>query len=174
MPLYRSAPSDLSAIADLINAAYRGREGAQGWTHEADYIDGLRTWPEALAADLAAEPGAVLLVLRETEGEPVQGCVWLHPLGEGVWYLGLLSIRPELQDRRLGRAVMQEAEAWAMARGARRMRMVVVNVRDTLIGWYERQGYVLTGEKRPFPYDDQRFGRPRRDDLEFVVLEKAL
>ena len=35
-------------------------------------------------------------------------------------------------------------------------------------------GYSLTGETRPFPYDDPLFGLPKRDDLAFVVLEKAL
>jgi hypothetical protein len=52
--------------------------------------------------------------------------------------------------------------------------MSVVNARDTLIAWYERRGYLLTGETRPFPYDDQRFGRPLRDDLHFVLLEKDI
>ena len=45
---------------------------------------------------------------------------------------------------------------------------------DRLLAWYERRGYALTGERRPFPSRDPRFGRPRRDDLEFVVLEKRL
>ena len=54
------------------------------------------------------------------------------------------------------------------------MRLTVVNVRATLIAWYERRGYRLTGESQPFPYEDQRFGAPRRDDLEFVVLEKPV
>jgi len=49
-----------------------------------------------------------------------------------------------------------------------------VNVRDTLIAWYERRGYAPTGETRPFPYGDQRFGEPLRDDLAFIVLEKNL
>lgn len=52
--------------------------------------------------------------------------------------------------------------------------MTVVNVRDTLIAWYIRRGYFLTGETEPFPYDDNRFGTPLRDDLAFVVLEKVL
>jgi hypothetical protein len=52
--------------------------------------------------------------------------------------------------------------------------MTVVNVRDILIAWYERRGYKLTKEIRPFPYGDERFGRPLRDDLYFVVLEKDL
>jgi hypothetical protein len=52
--------------------------------------------------------------------------------------------------------------------------MTVVNVRVTLIGWYFRRGYHLTGETEPFPYGDNRFDTPLRDDLVFVVLEKAL
>jgi hypothetical protein len=53
------------------------------------------------------------------------------------------------------------------------MRMHVVAIRDTLIAWYERRGYALTGQTHPFPYDS-RFGIARRDDLYFAVLEKAL
>ena len=58
--------------------------------------------------------------------------------------------------------------------GAARIEMTVIAQRDELIAWYERRGYALTGERRPFPAHDPRFGLPRRDDLEFVVMEKAL
>jgi hypothetical protein len=50
--------------------------------------------------------------------------------------------------------------------------MTVVSVRESLIAWYERQGYRRTGETECFPYDDGRFGAPLRPDLVFVVLEK--
>lgn len=93
---------------------------------------------------------------------------------DGVWYLGLLTVRPALQKQQLGRALLAAVEDFAKQRGARRMRMTVVHVRDTLIAWYERRGYTLTGETKPFPYHDKRFGNPLRDDLHFVVLEKAL
>jgi len=52
--------------------------------------------------------------------------------------------------------------------------MTVIRQRPELIAWYERRGYRLTGERRSFPYGDERFGQPNRDDLEFVVLEKTL
>jgi hypothetical protein len=52
--------------------------------------------------------------------------------------------------------------------------MTVVDRRDTLIAWYERRGYRLTGERQPWPYHDPRIGRPTVADLGFVVLEKAL
>jgi hypothetical protein len=54
------------------------------------------------------------------------------------------------------------------------MRMSVLPQRVELIAWYGRRGYSETGETRPFPYGDPRFGEPTRDDLCFVVLEKAL
>ena len=175
MGLIAAAPSHLAAIVDLVNSAYRGETSRQGWTTEADYIDGQRTDVETLAKDLAANPRAELLMLREDADGALLGCVWLEPTDETeTWYLGMLTVRPDLQDRRLGRALLEAAEQAAAARGATRIRMTVVSIRDTLIAWYQRRGYALTGETRPFPYEDARFGRPRRPDLAFVVLEKAL
>ena len=174
MPLHPARPEDLPAIARLVNAAYRGGKAGQGGTHEAAYIEGDRTTAETLAQDLADSPDAVLLTLREAPDGPLQGCVWLEPEAGGSWYLGLLSIHPSLQDRRLGRGLLAAAEAYAAEHGAGRVRMTVVNVRDELIAWYRRQGYAPTGETQPFPYGDQKFGQPRREDLAFVVLEKPL
>jgi ribosomal protein S18 acetylase RimI-like enzyme len=85
-----------------------------------------------------------------------------------------LTVRPDLQNRQLGRALLSAAEEFAKERGGRRIRMTVVNVRDSLIAWYERRGYRSTGETQPFPYGDERYGRPLRDDLHFVVLEKDI
>ncbi len=47
-------------------------------------------------------------------------------------------------------------------------------MRAELIALYERRGYGRTGITRPFPYGDERFGIPLRDDLRFEVLEKPL
>ena len=58
--------------------------------------------------------------------------------------------------------------------GATRMELSVIDVRIELVDWYRRRGYEPTGEQQPFPYGDERFGRPRRDDLRFVVLAKDL
>jgi N-acetylglutamate synthase-like GNAT family acetyltransferase len=174
MPLYLAQPADLPAVADLVNSAYRGETSRRGWTTEADYIGGQRTDPDSLRRDLAAEPEARLLLFREAPDGDLLGCVWLEPAGGDACYLGLLTVRPDLQDQKLGRTLLEGAEAEARALGARRIRMTVVNIRATLIAWYERRGYALTGETAPFPYEDQRFGEPLREDLMFVVLEKAL
>jgi GNAT superfamily N-acetyltransferase len=163
---------DLPEIVALSNWAYRGTGPQSSWTVES-YLEGERTTEEALRADLAAAPLAQILTWRGAAGE-LQGHAWLEPGADDVWYLGLLSVRPDRQDAKLGRALLSAAEDYARARGALRVQMTVINVRDTLIAWYQRRGYVLTGETRPFPYGDERFGRPLRDDLSFVVLEREL
>lgn len=69
------------------------------------------------------------------------------------------------------------AEAERTARedwGVDEMHMTVISVREELIAWYERRGYRRTGELTPFPYGDERFGVPQRDDLVFELLVKEL
>jgi GNAT superfamily N-acetyltransferase len=166
--------SDLEAVAALVNSAFRGDSSRAGWTTEADIVGGQRTDAEALRADLVSRPDAVLLTMRDEPGGPLLGSVWLEPKSPNVWYLGMFTIRPDMQARQLGRTLLNEAEAFATARGARRMRITVITVREELLAWYERRGYVRTGELLPFPYGDERFGLPLRDDLEFAALEKEL
>jgi ribosomal protein S18 acetylase RimI-like enzyme len=165
--------ADVDAIAALVNAAYRGESSRAGWTTEADYLDGQRTDPERLRAELAAKPGAVLLALRDDDGALI-GSVWLEPRGVDAWYLGMFTIRPDLQSRGLGRTLLDEAERFARSRGARRMQMTVIQLRAPLIAWYERLGFRATGETVPFPYGDERSGIPLRDDLQLLLYEKRL
>jgi ribosomal protein S18 acetylase RimI-like enzyme len=172
MMLSPAGPEDLDAVAALVNGAYRGSEGNRGWTDEADYIDGQRTSAEDLRDDLT-RPGATLLLVRDASGAP-SCCVWLEPAADDAWYLGMLTVRPRIQAQGEGRRLLAAAENFAAANGARRIRMTVVSIREPLIDWYRRRGYELTGEREPFPYDDQRFGEPRITGLEFVVLEKVL
>ncbi|HEY2752959.1 GNAT family N-acetyltransferase [Phenylobacterium sp.] len=172
IPLEPAGEADHLDIVALTNRAYRHTGPGAGWAVET-FVEGERLTAELLRKDLVEKPKAQLLAWRSAEGE-LQGHVWLEPAQDELWYLGLLTVRPDRQDRKLGRTLLAAAEDFARQRGARRMQMVVVNVRDTLIAWYERRGYVLTGETRPFPYGDDRFGRPLRDDLCFVVLERAL
>ncbi|HEY6374892.1 MAG TPA: GNAT family N-acetyltransferase [Edaphobacter sp.] len=174
MVLQIAAEGDLAEIVDLANRAYRGTGASAGWTVETDFIEGERTSVPRLREELVAHPEALIMTWRDQSDGSLLGSVWLEPLEDGVWYLGLLSVRPELQGRQLGRRLLAAAEAAAKERGARRIRIFVLNVRDTLIAWYERRGYVLTGETKPFPYGDERVGRPLRDDLGLVMLEKAV
>jgi ribosomal protein S18 acetylase RimI-like enzyme len=169
--LVRAREEDHHEVVALANRAYRG---AGGWNAETGLIEGERTSLDFLRSDLAEDPEARLLIHRDSATGTLDACVRLAPKGSGIWHLGLLAVLPDLQARRLGRRVLAAAEDHVREHGGTTIRMGVVNLRDTLIAWYERRGYCRTGEQEAFPYGDERFGRPLRDDMSFVVLEKVL
>ena len=169
--LRAATEADHPAIIALTNRAYRQSAGQTGWKVETS-VGGQRIDAALLREDLA-QPGAVLLIGGDAQA-PHQAHVRLDAAADGVWFLGMLAVDPERQDAGLGRQMLDAAEAYALDRGALHIRMTVITQRQELIAWYQRRGYRRTGETKPFPYGDERFGMPTRDDLSFEVLEKRL
>jgi GNAT superfamily N-acetyltransferase len=163
---------ELSAVADLVNLAYRGDEAQRGWTTEAAFMGGQRTDGDSLRADLAAKPGSTILTLRSEGGDKPFGCVWLEPQPGDVWLLGMLAVDPGQQAGGVGRTLIEAGETHARAQGGKLIKMTVIDIRDTLIAWYERRGFHRAGFE-PFPYNDRRIG-DTSGELRFVVMEKAL
>jgi len=163
--------ADVDALVRLVNSAYRGASSKAGWTTEADLLGGQRI-DAAMLAQLIARSDAVVLV-HEAAGRII-ACVALENGPQGC-YLGMLTISPTLQSAGLGSRLLAAAERWARANfGADSIHMTVIEQREELIAWYERRGYRPTGEYRPFPYGDPRYGLPKRNDLRFAVLLKPL
>lgn len=165
---------DVPAIVALMNRAYRGSGPSAGWSTESAYLAGDRTTTDLLRADILVKPDAALLKWEDCPGAAATGCVWLEPMEDQTWYLGSLTTDPDLQNTGRGRNLLAAAEDWVRDRGGRRIRMTVLNVREALIAWYGRRGYEPSGETEPFPYGDNRFGTPLRNDLAFIVLSKDL
>ena len=171
MNLRPATDADAAAAVALVNSAFRGESSRAGWTTEADFLDGQRIDVDALTTTIATPDNVVLL--HEAD-DALVGCVHLQRRKDAC-QLGMLTIRPGSQAAGLGRQLLAAAEHWAVRHwSSQSMLMQVIVQRDTLIAWYERRGYRRTGERRPFPYGDPRFGLPRRDDLVFEVLRKPL
>lgn len=170
---FRAAePADIGQLHGLVESAYRGASAKAGWTHEADLLDGQRTDAKELA-DIVADASQWLTLAFD--GGDLVGCVNVADRGGGRGYLGMLTVDPQRQAAGLGRQLIAQAEASAVSGfGAAVMEMTVIAQRKELIAYYERRGYGLTPETRPFPIHDPRFGDAKRDDLYFVVMEKAL
>lgn len=163
--------TDIPAIVTLVESAYRGESGRRGWTTESNLLDGQRTDAQDVGEAIGRPDSLVLLA--EQDGAMVS-CCHLEKQ-DGAAYFGMFAVDPSRQSGGLGKQVMAEAERTAHTRwGVDRMRMTVITQREELIAFYERRGYSRTGQTKPFPYGDERFGIPRRDDLRFEVLEKPL
>lgn len=211
-----SSAALVAEVVELVQSAYRGESSRQGWTTEADILEGQRV-DAAMIDDLLARDDSVILTARlavgstpwtsdratgdraagESQGdlgggrdgteaaaatrtagqsERLVGCCELrNQPADCSAYLGMFAVSPELQAGGVGRRILTEAERVASTRwGATRMVMTVIGVRHELIAWYERRGYIQTGETGEFPYGDERFGVPLRQDLSFVTLAKDI
>ena len=163
--------ADIDALVALVTSAYRGDLSKQGWTTEADMLDGQRIDAEVLCRDIQRERSRI--VIAESEAE-ILACAHVAE-EDGAGYFGMFSVQPQLQGAGVGKALLAEAERiaaeeWRLPA----MRMTVIDIREELIAFYERRGYARTGIKKPFPYGDERYGIPKRNDLRFEILEKPL
>ncbi len=156
---------DLYLLHPMIERAYRGESARQGWTHEADLLEGERTSLDILEG-IVADPAQRLLVAIRSR-RPI-GCVAVSHRGGDLAYLGQLCVEPTLQTAGLGRRLIAAAEATAVAAfKATRIEMTVIDSRTELIDYYVRRGYRQTDERRDFPL-------PVDPPLYMTVLEKPL
>lgn len=169
---FRAATAgDIPTLITLINSAYRGDTSRAGWTGEAHLVDGVRIDAQNLQADLERPRSTILLAERDGQ---LLACARVADEGS-TGYFGMFSVDPGQQGGGIGTIMIEKAEGYAAREwGVSVMQMTVLDVRDELISYYERRGYVRTGIKKPFPYGDEQFGIPKRDDLQFEVLEKSL
>lgn len=159
--------NDIPEIVKLVNSAYRGESSKQGWTTEADLLDGIRTDAKSLF-ELMQKPGAVILKYVDDNGA-IAATVYLQKHGKKL-YLGMLTVSPNIQARGIGKQLLEASEKYALEEDCTCVAMTVISVRKELIEWYKRRGYHDTGKKEPFP-TEERFGIPKQP-LEFIVMEK--
>ena len=161
--------SDIPALNMLVNSAYRGEGSKQGWTTEADLLDGIRTDEESLKELVHREDS---IILKYEEENSILGCVYLKQ-EEAKMYLGMLTVSPQLQNKGIGKILLTASEDEARKRNCTAVFMSVISVRKELIDWYKKRGYYDTGHTKPFPENNPRFGIPRQP-LEFIILEKKI
>jgi len=137
-PQMRAAePADASAIARLVNAAFRP---------ERFFIDADRTNPEKIGALL--QKGKLLMHL---EDGVLAGCVYVELRGERG-YFGLLAVDPQRQRSGIGARLIAAAEHHCRSAGCRFMDLTFVNLRQELSAYYQQFRYVANGTL-PFPAD---------------------
>lgn len=168
---YRQAEiADIEKIIELVESAYRGESSRQGWTTEADFIDGQRTDHKEITEILERQASTIILC---EDNDELVASVQLNKTRDKA-YLGMFAVNPLKQGGGLGFNLLKQAEMFVQKEWeSTALLMSVISIREELISWYERHGYVKTGKIKDFPYEEPRFGTPKRDDLLLEILEKT-
>jgi GNAT superfamily N-acetyltransferase len=169
MPITKANITDVPGLNNLVNNAYRGETSKQGWTTEADLLDGSRIDEETLNSYFN-KPDVIILKNTDENGF-ISACVYLE-VHEPKLYVGMFSVLPHLQNKGIGRELLQAAETYAKELNCQTLTITVISARHELISWYERRGYKATGEIEPF-HHDKKFGIPRQH-IELIVMEKSI
>lgn len=157
-------------LVELINSTYRGESSRLGWTTEADLLDGLRT---DLADINRLLTGSDSMILIAEQDQQLIGSVHLQRNSDYA-QLGMLSVKPSLQNQGVGKQLISAAEIIAQQQwGVKSMRMAVIPCREQLIAYYQRRGYGRTGESIPFPVNPALW-TPKVSGLCLEWLEKVL
>jgi len=165
----KATSKDITALEKLINLAYRGEISKKGWATEANLLEGKRITLDQLEKIFEDKNNTIL---KYTENNQIIGSVLLTDKGDKL-YLGMLAISPELQNKGVGKKILQEAEVHALSLGLSKIVMTVITIRAKLIEWYNRHGYIDTGAREAFLLNDADTIITDQH-LEFAVLEKIL
>lgn len=171
-----ASSADVGILLQLVGSAYRGDASRTGWTTEADLLVGDRIDEAGMLAKIAEPDGVILLAFEAGSSGALVACCELLKREDASGYFGLFAVDPKHQGGGLGKQMLQIAENYARdILGVKTLEMFVIGLRTELIAYYMRRGYRLTGQNKPFPYDQLVSGaRALRHDLTMVSLEKDL
>lgn len=166
----KATQQDISAVVALVNSAFRGESSRQGWTTEADLLDGVRTTEHDIRQRILGGDSYLLLCHA---GKQLAGSVHVERQGEHA-HIGMFVVKPDLQGRGIGKRLLDEAETlarrdWVVSAYV----MLVITFRSELTAFYERRGYRRTGVMQAFPVNPELW-TPRVDGLQMEVLEKPI
>lgn len=159
--------TDVPELTDLINSAYKGGDSERGWTSESHLVEGTRANEQMIIKYLDNKDVTILKLTDETN--KIIGSVYLETKGTKL-YLGMLSVSPSVQNKGVGRILLEEAENFAKQHHCTAITITVISVRAELINWYERRGFIRSGKLVPFPTNA---GNPK-EPLELIEMEKAI
>ena len=199
--LRQAEADDIEALEQLLNRCYRQTEG---WTNEADLVDGIRI-TQAELASIIANPKHYLFVYPKTrtgerDGEEtgeLLGCIAVdikvdsdtnksdinRTDSKNKAYIGMFAVHPQLQGQGVGNIILQAAETFAERHlSSSEQKNNQQPSRLTMSILSHRPELLAYYQRRGYqlngnkmPFpDDGNNGEPKRQDLQLLELEKIV
>jgi ribosomal protein S18 acetylase RimI-like enzyme len=135
----RFESGDYAAVVDL---SPRLTIGVAEWRDPAKVLNAVRDWIEESLESAHNDNRAVLVAEIDHR---VVGVVTLgergHFTGEVDGYIGELATAPDLENRRVGRALLTPAEDWVRQRGLTHLTLETGAQNRRALDFYRRSGY---------------------------------
>ena len=144
LTLRDATPSDLALINDIHVRSRRATYRGQVSDHYLDVAmpaASLADWQAKLPQLLA---GAGRVLIAEAGGAPIGFVCAFAPDADASVYVNNLHALPERKGLGAGSALLDAAEQWARANGARSMHLKVLETNKAAIGFYESRGWRCT------------------------------
>jgi len=164
----RAQLTDVPTLTLLVNSAYRGETSKLGWTSESHLLEGIRI-DEAELNSYFNCPEVIILKYVNNDGKII-GCVYLEKAAHQRLYLGMLSVSPLLQNGSIGRQLLAAANEHAQKERCDFIKISVINTRHELIAWYQRRGFMPTGDTIPLITETSIAKVP----VELMIMEKTV
>ena len=138
----RRADDSVPAITALLHAAY-AELAAQGFRYVASHQDDdvTRRRMDRGTALLVEREGRLLATVTLYPPRPDAFVPWYR--NPGVFYFGQFGVLPSEQGGGIGRRLMNELEARALAAGAAELALDTAEGAERLVAVYERRGYTI-------------------------------
>lgn len=174
--------TDIPALTVLINRCYLFEEG---WTNESALVGGIRTNQNEIQFVIEDDSQRLFVCLQhngehdENETGELLGCINIAMHDDGA-YIGFFAVSPDLQGSGVGSIMLEKAEILAQGYlseqqaseksvDVKPIKMLVLHGRDKMLAYYQRRGYVCTGNTQSFSNDNEVKG----NELHFTEIAKT-
>ncbi|KAG1682886.1 Protein SCO2, mitochondrial [Nymphon striatum] len=138
--------SDVIEVCSLLNLAYRGDEG---WTTESELVTGNRCTENDIRSDINSSNN--YLLVHRTDN-CIRASISIQKIDNNA-YIGSFAVHPEFQNSGFGKTILLLAEQYAISSfQPEKFILLVLSSRTELIEYYERRGYIRTGNSKAFPF----------------------
>ena len=139
-PIRAARAGDVAVVAAVVRAAY------------APYVARIGREPAPMAADYAALVGAGEVWIATDEADRPNAVLVMRPR-DAALFVENVAVRPGLQGRGIGRALLTYAEECGRALGLAEVTLYTNELMVENLGYYPALGYVETDRRREDGFD---------------------
>ncbi|EXA43333.1 hypothetical protein FOVG_08325 [Fusarium oxysporum f. sp. pisi HDV247] len=144
---------DAPRLQELIEAAFRFTDAHIDWVGSPELAETFNI-DISVIIDRITSNDSKFLVASDTPNGPIIGCVNVMRKAPDYGRLCLLAVDPTLQRGGLGRRLVAYGEEYLTKDfGVSKIGLNALHTRKALIRWYEKLGYVRTGEMTKIPLE---------------------